>query len=117
MHDAWSMVEIGLTQDANRSILIMWPRAGAAFNQPVLERNNLNPITRTLTTDQLISILDELAKDIDRRRTYVGNLDDRKWFTTADADHDSEVRKAANRLRNSATNLVNQINVRLDCES
>ena len=77
----------------------------------------MNPITRTLTTDQLISILDELSKDIDRCRTYVGNLDDRKWFTAADTDHDSEVRKTSNRLRNSATNLINQINVRLDCES
>ena len=77
----------------------------------------MTPIQRTLTTDQLVLMLNVLAEDIDRRRTYVGDLDDRKWFTMADGDHDSEVRKAANRLRQSATNLANQIDLRLDCES
>ena len=77
----------------------------------------MNPIQRTLTTDHLVSMLNVLAEDIERRRSYVGDLDDRKWFTPADSDHDSEVRKATDRLRNSATRLANQIGLRLDCDS
>tara|TARA_R110002126_G_scaffold290549_1_gene447805 strand:+ start:247 stop:480 length:234 start_codon:yes stop_codon:yes gene_type:complete len=77
----------------------------------------MKPIQRTLTTDQLVVMLNVLAEDIDRRRTYVGDIDDRKWFTLADGDYDSEVRKATDRLRNSATRLANQIGLRLDCDS